>query len=139
MAKYVTIAEIESAMKVEEVPVEEWGGIVRLRLMTVEEADRLSNRPEGAGDGGHASWVADILARVMVDGKGAPMFASPEEGVAVLMKCSHAAVNELFEAFSAMNGVGAKEDDEQGKKSKTTDVSVSSTDSLVISGSPSVG
>jgi len=91
-------------MTFEEVEVPEWGGSIRLRSLTAEEASKFSD--EYSKDRKNAA--VRILLMACVDDKGEPLF-KPED-LDVLRKKSLKAVIKVQKVAMKMNGL--KDDDE---------------------------
>jgi hypothetical protein len=104
--KFLTAAEILEAddLKVEEVDVPEWGGIVRLRPMSALEAIEYTEANK-AGDKKHAA--VRMAAVCVVDEDGNPAFTADQ--VAQLSKKSLAAFMRIQKVAMRINGLDEKE------------------------------
>jgi hypothetical protein len=99
--KYLSAEDIFGAedIKTVEVEVPEWGGIVRLRMMSGEEAAQFSRMVEK--DKGNANLK--VLAMCAVNEAGDLLFT--EEDVERLKKKSLAAIARLAKEAMRINGV----------------------------------
>lgn len=88
-----------------DVDVPEWGGIVRLRVMTGAERDSFSSSligPDGQPD--PEGYRVKLIARCAIGEDGARLFTDGE--VALLQGKSAAALDRLFDAAEKLNAVG---------------------------------
>lgn len=89
----------------EDVPVPEWGGTVRVRMMTGSERDALASAfvgPDGKPD--MSGYRHRLLAATMIDEAGARLF-SPDDLAAIGAK-SAAALDRVFAAADRINQIG---------------------------------
>ncbi len=134
MKKLLNKAAILGAedLKHEDVPVPQWGGTVRVRMMTGAERDEFRGaiaNEEGKAAPGQVS--AALLVATCVDESGARLFAI--EDMEALMEKSAAALDVLAEVAMRINGLGAKAVSDAAKNSASTQ----SDDSGSASPSPS--
>lgn len=92
-------------LKSEDVPVPEWGGTVRVRVMTGTERDALSaavigndNKPD------MSQWRLRLAAACIVGEDGSPMFAQDE--IAQLGSKSAVALERVIRAAERLNAGG---------------------------------
>lgn len=90
----------------EEVPVPEWGGSVRVRMMTGAERDALGASLLGADRKVDMSqYRIRLLAACLVDEAGVPLFAPDEVGL--LAAKSGVALDRVYRVAERINDVGA--------------------------------
>ena len=90
----------------EDVAVPEWGGTVRVRMMTGTERDTLANA--FVGDDGKpdmSGYRQRLLAATMIDETGAHLF-TPDDLTAIGAK-SAAALDRVFTVADRLNQLGA--------------------------------
>jgi hypothetical protein len=94
-------------LKVVEVEVPEWGGRVRVSMMTGTERDGFEAetviRRGKKVDVNMVNMRARLVARTVVDETGARLFS--DEDVLELAKKSSAALNRVFETARVLNGL----------------------------------
>ena len=109
MAELLTRDQILGAQDLtyEEVAVPEWGGVVRVRMMTGAERDAFEAstlvRRGKRVDLNMVNMRARLVALTVVDKAGARLFT--ERDVEVLAAKSSAALNRVFEAARVLNGL----------------------------------
>jgi hypothetical protein len=110
--KYLTAADVLAAedIQVVDVPVPEWGGVVRLRALSGHEAIRFANLVRD--DASPASSAVRIVALCAVDAEGKSLFT--DEQVEALKAKSLKAINRLQTVALKLNGL----DEEEGKAAK---------------------
>lgn len=125
--KFLTLDDILAAndRPWESVDVPEWGGQVRVRMLSVAEQEAYFKSMLKI-DGDKATLVGEhhqarYLALCICDEKGERMFA--EAHVAKLAQKSHVAVKRVFQEAQRINGV-RKEDVEAIAKNLQTTISV---------------
>ncbi len=103
-AKYLTLQEIYDAQDIviEEVEVPEWGGVVRLRSMTGEEAVDFAAKAKA-----NSSGVARIVSICAVDEDGNRLFK--DEDIEVLKRKSMRALMRLQRVALKINGLSEEE------------------------------
>jgi hypothetical protein len=102
----------------EDVSVPEWGGIVRLRVMTGTDLDGWEVASFNAQKkGGDLHVRAGLVARCAVDKQGKRLFTNKE--AVELGKKSGKALNRLYEKALKMNGISEEESKEIEKNSET--------------------
>jgi hypothetical protein len=90
----------------EEVPVPEWGGTVRVRMMTGAERDALGASLLGADKKVDMSqYRTRLLAACLVDEEGRPLFGPDEVGL--LGAKSGVALDRVYRVAERLNDVGA--------------------------------
>lgn len=114
------------------VPVPEWGLEVFVRSMTGAERDQYEQDLLAARGADGKVNLANVRARLVafctVDAEGKRVFAN--EDIPALGAKSAAALDRVFAAASALNGIGQKDVDELGKASAAGDAaSISSSPS----------
>jgi hypothetical protein len=122
-------------LKTEDVEVPEWGGTVRVSVMTGTARDRFM---ELQAEGGEKTPVSLFQARVLVscvvDDSGALMF-EPED-VEPLRQRSKAALDRVVEAAMRLNKIGADAVEEEVKNSDAAQSGDSGSASASTSVSP---
>lgn len=109
----LTKAEILAAndLPVKEVEVPEWGGVVRLRALSVAQREALEDFMFNQGK--RDQWRAYLVAATAVDENGELLFG-PDD-VESLRGKSFDAVERVFMAAKRLSGIG-KEGREEAKK-----------------------
>ncbi len=101
-----------------DVEVPEWGGTVRVRTMTGGERDAFEASiydTDGAGVKlNRSDFRAKLLAKVIVDDKGARLFTDKE--ISQLSGKSAKALQILFDVAQEINGISKAEQDVIEKK-----------------------
>ncbi|MCC6347888.1 MAG: hypothetical protein IT388_11925 [Nitrospirales bacterium] len=101
----------------EDVHVPEWGGTVRIRMMTGSERDAFEAAVyETKGKDvtvNRENFRAQLLARVLVDEEGKRLFSDAE--IKALGSKSAAALNRLFPVAQKLNGLAADDVEELTK------------------------
>lgn len=103
-------------LKHEDVPVPQWGGTVRVRMMTGAERDEFRSaiaNEEGKSSPGQVS--AALLVATCIDETGARLFSA--EDIDALKEKSAAALDVLAEASMRLNGLGGNAVSDAGKNS----------------------
>jgi hypothetical protein len=111
-------------IQVHEVPVPEWGGKVRLKVLTAAERDAFEATTVTSKGGKQkpnlANLRARLVARCLVDGNGNRIFESGD--VARLGNKSSAALDRLFSKCQEINGFTEKDIEEMTEDfDKTSD------------------
>lgn len=103
-----TILEADDAL-VEACHVPEWGGVVRLRVITGRERDRWEAAAYKATEKGGSTegLKARLVIASAVDADGKPLFRN--EDLAALQGKNAVAINRLFDAARKLNGIGDDE------------------------------
>jgi len=113
----------------EDVEVPEWGGTVRVRMMTGAERDSFEDsltQTKGKNVKTNlANLRARLVARTVVDEAGKRMFTDAEAGV--LGQKSAAALDRVFEAARKLNGMTEKDVEELTEDFPEEDGGASST------------
>jgi hypothetical protein len=105
--------------RVVDVEVPEWGGTVRVTVMTGADRDRFEADTIGRnGSTNLANIRARLAAMCIVDDQGERMFTSPDD-VKDLGHKSAAALDRVFEACQRLNGLRSEDVDELVKASRT--------------------
>lgn len=102
-------------IQIEDVPVPEWGGEVRLRGLSGTERDRFEALSLVKGKGGTKevntrNLRARLIAACAINEDGSPMFDSND--ILHLGQKSAVALERLFSAASKLSGMSAKDVDE---------------------------
>ena len=91
-------------LRTEDVPVEEWGGAVRVRTMTGAERDAFGKSMLGAdGKVDPANYRAKLLAKCIVGEDGKPLFS--EADIEAMNSKSNAAIERVFKAADRLNSI----------------------------------
>lgn len=115
-------------LKTEDVPVPEWGGTVRVRMMSGIERDAFSNSLLGSeGKTDLTNYRAKLVAASIVDESGAREFS--ESDVQALGGKSASALERVFVVADRLNTMGAAAVDTAEKNSLPTPSDASSTGS----------
>lgn len=113
----------------EDVEVPEWGGTVRVRMMTGAERDSFEDsltQTKGKNVKTNlANLRARLVARTVVDEDGKRLFTDAEAGV--LGQKSAAALDRVFEAARKLNGMTEKDVEELTEDFPEEDGGASST------------
>lgn len=106
--KFLTAAEIleKDDLPVQEIDVPEWGGTLRLRPLTAEEAISYNDTIKSGGDKRHAAVILAGLCLVNEDG--APLFSAKE--VQLLAKKSLSALMKIQRVALKINGLTKDEE-----------------------------
>lgn len=114
----------------EDVEVPEWGGTVRVRMMTGAERDAFEeslSRTKGKSVKANlANLRARLVAKTVVDEAGKRLFTDAEAGV--LGQKSAAALDRVFDAARTLNGMTEKDVEELVEDFPEEDGEPSSTD-----------
>lgn len=94
-------------IKTQDVEVEEWGGAVRVRQMTLAERGEFARR--GADSNSLTTTGAWLLSILCVDEKGARMFT--DDDVEALQSRNSRAVDKVVDAILQINGLDQKKVD----------------------------
>ncbi len=104
----------------EDVPVPEWGGMVRVKSLTGSERDGLeASMIEGKGKNANvnlANLRAKLVARSIVDESGNRIFEDAD--IALLGRKSAAALNRVYEVAQRLSGITQEDVDELTKNSE---------------------
>lgn len=91
-------------LKTETVKVPEWGGEVRVRMMTAADRDVYEQRLFQSREGGTIKNIrATLAAMCLVDDEGGRMFN--EDDIEILGRKSASALNRVFEAAQRLNRI----------------------------------
>lgn len=93
----------------EDVPVPEWGGTVRVRVMRGTDRDSLGaaiQKAAKAEDGSTFNYQLSLLVRCLVDELGVPVFT--EADIEKLNAKSTVALDRVYAVADKLNGVGSK-------------------------------
>jgi hypothetical protein len=101
----------------EDVEVSEWGGTVRLKMMTGTERDAYESSIFKQGKANFANIRAKLLARCLVDDKGNRMFKDID--IEALGAKSSRVLDLLFDRAQKLNGLGIKDKEELIKNSES--------------------
>lgn len=102
----LTADDLESV----EVPVPEWGGECMIRALTGVGREVFENAlADAQGDMSESNIRATLAALSIVDEQGELMFSRNE--VSALGKKSYKALDRVFNAAKALNGIGGVEDE----------------------------
>jgi hypothetical protein len=96
-----------------DVDVPEWGGTVRVVMLSGTARDALQTQV--AGNKSPSLFEAALIAATAVDDSGAPIFAADD--VAALQAKSTAALQRVSDAAMKLNRLGGKATDEAEKNS----------------------
>lgn len=101
------IREAKRRAKTQTISVPEWGGDVRIGLMSLGDKDSWDMETyTGRSGGSNAMYRAGLVARCMVDEAGKRLFTNEDaKWIAELDDCS---VSPIFDAAYALNGLGKK-------------------------------
>lgn len=113
--------------RVEDVPVPEWGGTVRVAVMSASERDRWENETYGGEKPNMADYRARFVALCIVDGDGKRVFTDKDVGA--LGQKSAAALDRVFKAGQKLNAVSEEAQKELGNGSPVAPSDGSSSDS----------
>lgn len=96
----------------EDVEVPEWGGTVRLRMLTGKERDAfeascLRDRHDGTKEFDSRNMRAKLVALTLIDENGGRLFS--EEDVNALGKKSAKALSRIFDHAASLNGIGPED------------------------------
>jgi hypothetical protein len=104
-------------LQTEDVPVPEWGGMVRVRALTAGERDRWEAATYLDAQGGRVQTPEDIRAKLValtcVDETGALMFSLDD--VAALTKKNGAAMTRVYAVSSRLSFVTSADVEELAK------------------------
>ena len=97
-------------IQTQEVQVPEWGGVIRVRSMTLAERNEFARRATAEDKVIVSAWLVSVLA---VDGDNAPLFRA--EDVHELERRNFRAVDRVVQAILEVNGITEKKVEEAGK------------------------
>ena len=104
----------------EDVPVPEWGGVVRVKSLMGNERDGLeASMIVGRGKTAHVNLEnlrAKLVARSCVDENGKRIFGDAD--IPALAKKSAAALNRVYEVAQRLSGITEEDVDELTKNSE---------------------
>ncbi len=104
LGKLAILAALD--IKTEDVPVPEWGGIVRVKTLTGTERDAFESGLVGTDNKRNLENLrARLLSLAIVDENGSRVFS--ESDAALLGSKSAAALDRLFDVAQRLNGIGA--------------------------------
>ncbi|AOZ06767.1 hypothetical protein [Cupriavidus malaysiensis] len=132
---YLTKEQILSAsdIKTVDVPVPEWGGVVRVAMMSGLARDALV-AGQGAGTLSHSEFAAHLLVATVVDASGDPLFTS--DAVESLRIKSDVALRRVVSAAVKLNGLGPQAVEEAEKNSEAAQSGASGSASPSSSAAP---
>lgn len=132
---YLTKEQILSAsdIKTVDVPVPEWGGVVRVAMMSGLSRDALV-AGQSAGALSHSEFAAHLLVATVVDANGDPLFTS--EAVEALRLKSDVALRRVVSAAVKLNGLGPQAVEEAEKNSEAAQSGASGSVSPSSSAAP---
>lgn len=121
-----------SDLKTQDVEVPEWGGTVRVRMMSGTDRDAFESSmvtidAEGKRKPDLKDMKAKLVALTLVDEAGNLMFGAAEVGH--LAAKSAAALERVFTVAARLNGIGAAAEDEAVKNSEAALSGSSTSDS----------
>lgn len=96
-----------------DVEVPEWGGMVRVRMLTAAERDRFELSFVGTAADAQVNVRARLVALTLCDQQGVRLFS--EADITVLGQKSGAALDRVFEAASRLNAITDRDIDDLGK------------------------
>lgn len=115
-------------LRTEDVSVPEWGGDVRVRVLTGTERDTLGKSLMGAdGKADMTDYESKMLALCLVDEAGNRLFSDAD--VRALAGKSASALRRVYEVAERINAMGAGAVDTAEKNSVSTASDASTTDS----------
>lgn len=128
-------AEILGAVDIrtEDVPVPEWGGTVRVSLMSGLARDKLLERA-GTGSIPVSQYQASILVATVVSEDGQALFDADD--VELLRRKSKLALDRVFDAAMRLNALGDEAKDDAEKNSEAAQSGDSGSASLSGSDAP---
>src|SRR5215831_5723036 len=120
---YLTREAIIGAQDIEtiDVPVPEWGGVLRLRSMTAlerENYEMMLGQTRDRNNGLINNVRASLVAWCAVDGEGHKLFTAAD--ITILGTKSSAALIRAFEAARRLNAMSAEELEETKKNFEAT-------------------
>lgn len=116
-----------SDLRTEDVPMPEWGGDVRLRVLTGTERDAFGKSLIGAdGKADMSGYEAKLLALCIVDEAGNRVFSSID--VTALAGKSAPALRRAYEVAERLNAMGSAAVDTAEKNSASAPSSASTSD-----------
>jgi hypothetical protein len=86
-----------------DVEVPEWGGTIRLRVVTSKERHRFQTEIAKAKDGVPPDFMEKFLVACAVDDAGKPLFS--DEDIAALRGKSAVVLTKLFNKAAELNGM----------------------------------
>jgi hypothetical protein len=112
---YLTAEQILAAedLQTEDVDIPAWGGKVRVRTISAQEAQDANDRAEKFGH----PMAIEVAALAVVDGEGKPIF-SIEQAKQLLGKSNHA-FTTMVKAVLRLNGLGEEAEKELAKNCET--------------------
>lgn len=97
-----------------EVPVQEWGGSIYIRVMSVSERDAYENEWVQNKHKGVENFRTKFLQKVICDEKGELLFTTPEE-IAALGKKSSRVMSRIWAKAMQHNALTEEDVQELGK------------------------
>jgi hypothetical protein len=97
-------------LKTVDVPVPEWGGDVRLRMLTGAERNALHAAAAAGGKFDATLFASLLVAKTIVGDDGGRLFG--DDDAPALAAKSASAFNRVFEAAAKLNGLGGNAVDE---------------------------
>ena len=89
-------------LKFADIDVSEWGGNVRIRVMSGKERNALERETTGSDGKVTPLFREKLLVRCLCDDGGKPLFTSAQ--VSDLSEKNGAIINKIFEACMRLNG-----------------------------------
>ena len=117
-------------LKFEDVPVPEWGGAVRVAVMSGLARDEFTS----GRDDGFSNFQARLLMATAIDEEGLRLFTVDQ--IRVLQGKSAAVLDRLTEVAMHINGMGQKAQEDIAKNSEAAESGASGSDSRDTSASP---
>lgn len=88
-----------------DVPVPEWNGVVRLRMMTADDQLALMSTKDAGEPADESPFIYRLVAMCAVDEQGNRLWPTADD-VKALGRKNLKAVHRLFEAAMKLNGMG---------------------------------
>lgn len=96
-------------LKTIDIEVPEWGGTVRLRMLTASERFAVNDAANASGEFDPSVFQTVLIERTAVNEDGSPLF-DKGDSAALGAKCS-SAIATVFAAAAELNGLGPKSTD----------------------------
>lgn len=102
----ISRADVDAAtdIKIEDVEVPEWGGVVGVKMMTAEERDNFESTLYNEGKQDLNNIRAKLVVRTLVDDEGKRLYKDSE--AVVLAQKSAKALDRIFKIAQKLNGIG---------------------------------
>lgn len=124
---------LAASLKHEDVPVPEWGGDVRVAMMSGAARDRFMAL-QGEGKTPFSVFQARVLVSCVIDEDGNLLFS--EDDVEALRTRSKDALDRVYEAAMRLNKLGVEAVEEEVKNSDAAQSGGTGSDSASTSESP---